>query len=249
MDNKSQKSKFATLSSCEVHHTKTTKVSAQLIEINGVPHVGLSRTYFPPGEEFEFIKPKPESKGVFLPLEAWDKFLNEAVPQLNSEIKRHQRNAPASTKSTSSTSAHQQEQSKKATSSVASLLQEHQSTSSKVNQLKRKAPSPNGINPFLFCYIFFVVLEILLHETIDQQIVFLIIGSEPDVESHRAGMEGRVRGHLGSQLGHDGKRPGKPLIIPDDGTRSHEEGFVIGNFPKELTDKYPDLANVVFNAY
>ena len=62
-------------------------------------------------------------------------------------------------------------------------------------------------------------------------------------------MEGRVRGHLGSQLGHDGKRPGKPLIIADDGTHSAEEGFVLGNIPKELTDKYPELANVVFNAF
>ena len=82
--------KSSTLKSFEVYSTATNSVSAQLIEINGVPHVGLHRTYTPPKAEFEFSNPKPISKGVFLPLAAWDKFVNVTVPALQKEIKSRQ---------------------------------------------------------------------------------------------------------------------------------------------------------------
>ena len=94
---------ISTLRSIPVHKTSHTTVSAQLISINGVPHVGLHRVYFPPDQEGQSSRPKPESKGVFLPLEAWETFITSAVPQLQEEIRQRQP-APASAASTSSTS-------------------------------------------------------------------------------------------------------------------------------------------------
>ena len=92
---------FSTLRTIHVHKTSHAIVSAKILSINGVPHVGLHRVYFPPETEFTFTKPKPESKGLYLPLEAWEKFVTTVVPEIQEDIKH--RNLAASAASTKST--------------------------------------------------------------------------------------------------------------------------------------------------
>ena len=170
MDSQS-KCDFETLKSIEVHHTKTTKVSFQLALINKAPHFGLSRTFFPPkGGDFEFTDPKPQTKGVYLPLTAWEKFVKEGVPLLHQEILRQHQVAAQrrgdSTKSTPTTTIttsgrnsssapaaaaakqekHQQEEEEEEQEiSIQSEVKSQATSAPKSKQsVKRKAQNPNG---------------------------------------------------------------------------------------------------------
>lgn len=118
MQNK--KFEFTTLKACPVHKTKSASVTALLVELDGIPHVGLSRTYWPQVDS-PFESQKKETKGIYLPLEAWNNFLNEAVPQLQEEIQKRQLN-PKEEDSTKQTSQHQQQEQRVEKKQIPSLL-------------------------------------------------------------------------------------------------------------------------------
>lgn len=120
MEFKNKQLQVDTLKSCEVHSTNTAKVSVQLKLFNGIPHVGLLREYTPKQGEFQFSAPKPQLKGIFLPLQAWTKLCNEAIPQIKQEIEEQQRKCEqsktdqASTKSTTGSPKQQDSRKRKA---------------------------------------------------------------------------------------------------------------------------------------
>lgn len=97
-----------TIKSINVYETTNSSVAARLVTLNGIPHVGLQRIYTPPQSEFQFSAPKAEVKGVFIPLQAWDKFQKEAIPEINKEIdsRRKQQGSTSSTSSSASTAVH-----------------------------------------------------------------------------------------------------------------------------------------------
>ena len=61
-------------------------VTVNIIEINGNPYVGFQRKYTPDGKDV-----KPEIKGVYLPLQAWTRFANEVIPQMNNKISQYRK--------------------------------------------------------------------------------------------------------------------------------------------------------------
>ena len=137
---------FEVLKSVDLHKTSTGNVCAQVVNIRGIPYFGLKRSYFPPSSgEFEFSKPKPEIKGVYIPIEEWAKFLVEAVPQLDQEIKRQIaiQLAKASTKSTSAHQLARQFQTAQAKTSNQSKKTEQEQSSSQ-NKKPAKTSLTNG---------------------------------------------------------------------------------------------------------
>ncbi len=62
-----------------IHQTPETEVRAQVIQITGISYIGMQRTYLSDPES------KERSKGLYLPVEAWEKFAKETIPLLKIE--------------------------------------------------------------------------------------------------------------------------------------------------------------------
>ena len=60
-----------------IHQTQTSEVRAQIIYIDNNNYIGLQRKYYSTEQFTERVK------GVYLPVEAWEKFLKETLPLLN----------------------------------------------------------------------------------------------------------------------------------------------------------------------
>ena len=75
---------FLTLKNCKVHHTEYTDVLAQLVTINGNIYVGLQR------KSYYEDKNNPRLKNILLPIEAWSRFVRQAVTNLEKAITDNQ---------------------------------------------------------------------------------------------------------------------------------------------------------------
>ncbi len=62
-----------------IYQTPKTEVRAQIIQITGISYIGLQRTYLSDPES------KERSNGIYLPVEAWEKFAKETIPLLKIE--------------------------------------------------------------------------------------------------------------------------------------------------------------------
>ena len=78
------------LKSYLIHRTLTSEVRAQVINIDNTSYIGLERKYYP-------TEHCPEkSKGIYLPVQAWETFVKETLPLLR--INKNQEQVPLATR-------------------------------------------------------------------------------------------------------------------------------------------------------
>ncbi len=94
---------FKNIKSFPIYQTTSTEVSTQFVIINNKHYVGLHRKFNPTtdhSQRQQQQQQQPESKGVYLPLTAWNKFVKSIIPLVDKEIQKHNEETKTSSSAT-----------------------------------------------------------------------------------------------------------------------------------------------------
>lgn len=99
---------FENINSFSIHKSNSSEVTLEFAQIRKTPYVGLHRRSLPDHNS----NYKPESKGVYIPLEAWEKLVVQTIPSLTEAIKNYKQQQQQQQQATQTSTKNSQSQSK-----------------------------------------------------------------------------------------------------------------------------------------